>query len=100
MSNYLLTNKAVEDLSDIWAYTLENWSEEQADKYYNMLLQTCSEIAKNPNSGRNYEKVTKSLFGFRTSRHIIFYRIISSVEIEITRILHERMDLKNRLREK
>jgi len=34
MANYYLTNKAVEDLSKIWYYTFDNWSEQQADKYF------------------------------------------------------------------
>ena len=33
MADYRLTNKAVADLSDIWNYTCETWSEQQADKY-------------------------------------------------------------------
>lgn len=33
MPKYILTNKAVEDLSTIWNYTFEVWSETQADKY-------------------------------------------------------------------
>ena len=28
------SNKAVEDLSSIWEYTLSEWSETQADEYY------------------------------------------------------------------
>ncbi|RLC87435.1 MAG: type II toxin-antitoxin system RelE/ParE family toxin, partial [Chloroflexi bacterium] len=41
------------------------------------------------------------LFGLRVGRHIVFYRKIQfeGKEIEITRILHERMDLKNRVKE-
>ncbi len=30
MAKYELTNKAVADLNEIWEYTLENWSENQA----------------------------------------------------------------------
>lgn len=97
MSQYHLTNEAVRDLSEIWLYTVESWSEEQADRYYEMLLKTCSNIATNPKIGRSYTKIAKDLFGVRANRHIIFYRIISSSQIEISRILHEQMDLKNRL---
>lgn len=97
MSNYHLTNQAVQDLSDIWLYTVETWSEEQADRYYKMLLKSCSNIANNPKSRNNYGKIAKELFGFRANRHIIFYRVITPPQVEITRILHERMDLKNRL---
>lgn len=48
MAKFKLTNKAVEDLSKIWDYTFETWSENQADKYYEMLISNCQEIADNP----------------------------------------------------
>ena len=76
MAKYRLTNKAVEDLNSIWSYTLRKWSEKQADKYYNELLLDCKRIAENQFLGRNYEGITKSLFGRRSKKHIIFYRII------------------------
>lgn len=41
MAEYKLTNKAVEDLNQIWEYTIYKWSEQQADKYYNLLLESC-----------------------------------------------------------
>lgn len=41
MAKYELTNKAVTDLNRIWEYTLENGSENQADRYYDMLLDIC-----------------------------------------------------------
>jgi len=53
-----------------------------------------SGIAKNPEFGKNYEGIVPTLFGLRAKKHIIFYRLISKNEIEITRILHENMDLK------
>ncbi len=34
MAKYTLTNKAVKDLSEIWNYTFDQWSERQADFYY------------------------------------------------------------------
>lgn len=99
MAEYKLTNKAVEDLNDIWEYTIEKWSEEQADKYYNLLLKRFQEIADNSKLGKNYQGIKKELFGLKTNRHIIFYRKSIDKPLEITRILHERMDLKNRINE-
>ena len=96
MAKYNLTKRAVEDLSDIWNYTYEEWSEKQADTYYDMLIANCKRIAENPSLGKNYDGVTENLFGLRTNRHIIFYRQIAKNDIEVTRILHERMDLENR----
>ncbi len=99
MANYELTRKAVEDLSDIWNYTFENWSENQADKYYHLLIESFKEIAKKPNLGKNYFGVIGSLKGLRVGRHIVFYRELDKHKVEIIRILHEQMDLKNRIDE-
>ncbi len=100
MAKYKLTNKAVDDLTQIWNYTIDRWSENQADKYYQMLLDNFNEAANNPDLGKNYSGVIENLFGIRVGRHIIFYRKIEENEIEITRILHEQMDLKSRIKEK
>lgn len=100
MVRYRLTNKAVDDLTQIWNYTFDEWSENQADNYYHMLLENCKEVASNPSLGKSYAGVKETLLGFKAARHIIFYRKIEENEIEIIRIFHEQMDLKNRLREK
>ena len=99
MANYILTNKAVDDLSEIWDYTVDTWSEKQADFYYQMLLDNCGEIAENPAIGRNYEGIVKLIYGHKAGRHIIFYRKLSINKVEITRILHEQRDLKTRIKE-
>jgi len=99
MAKYRLTNKAVEDLSNIWNYTFDHWSERQANLYYKMLIENCQEISTKPQIGKNYEGVINQLFGLRVGRHIIFYRRVSQDDVEITRILHEQMDLKNRILE-
>ena len=97
MANYHLTNKAVEDLTEIWNYTFEEWSERQANNYYQFLLESCQEVANNPSFGKQYDIVTKGLLGFKSNHHIIFFRVIAPKEIEVLRILHERMDLKSRI---
>ena len=100
MARYILTNKAVADLSDIWNYTYSKWSEDQADKYYQMLQDTFKQIADNPGLGKDYSIVIDKLLGFRAGRHIVFYRSIEGDKIEVLRILHEQMDLGNRLQDK
>lgn len=99
MNRYFLTNKAVEDLSSIWNYTYEIWSEYQADKYFYELLSDCQEIADNQNLGKVYKEINNEILGYKSGQHILFYRIVDSNKIEITRILHSRMDLKNRIQE-
>jgi len=99
MAKYNLTNKAIGDLASIWEYTYFQWSEKQADRYYNILIASCQNLSENPRLGKNYDRIAKDLFGFKISKHIIFYRIMVNDEIEIARILFGGMDLKNRIQE-
>jgi toxin ParE1/3/4 len=98
MAEFKFTRKAIQDLSEIWEYTLETWSEKQADKYYKLIIESCVELAKNPEKGKNYFQIHPGLFGQNASKHIIFYRRLDKSKIEITRILHEQMDIKNKLK--
>lgn len=98
MANYVLSKKASNDLGQIWYYTLETWSEEQADRYFHDLIQSIDYIADNPDTaGRSYEEVRHDYRGFRSGRHIIFYRILKNGKVRIIRILHERMDFGRHL---
>lgn len=99
MAKYIFTYKAVDDLEKIWDYTYEVWSENQADKYYWLIIEVCGEIAKFPKIGKNYDEIIEEILGFKVGKHIIFYRRTEPKGIEVVRILHERMDLRNRLGE-
>lgn len=99
MAKVILRQEAIDDLTDIWDYTLREWSERQADKYYETIKFACKEIGENPSIGKNYAEISKHLLGLKSGRHIIFYHQISEDEIELIRILHERMDLKSRITE-
>lgn len=97
MAEFFLTNKVVEDLADIWDYTVETWSENQAEWYYLFLIDSCKELAEKPIKGKSYDTVEKNIFGYKTGQHIIFYRRVSDHDIEIARILHGMMDLKSKI---
>ncbi|MDE5578561.1 MAG: type II toxin-antitoxin system RelE/ParE family toxin [Alistipes sp.] len=100
MADLLFSNKAVEDLGNIWNYTAETWLEAQADKYYMQLVDACRQIADSTLPlGREYKEIMPGLFGFLAGKHVVFYRAVSGSGVEIVRILHERMDLKNRVGE-
>lgn len=99
MAKYVLTNKAVEDLSKIWEYTYEVWSENQADKYYELLTNAFEELVQNPKLGKNYDEIDRAILGLDVGKHVVFYRLTQSSDIEILRILHQRMDFKNRIDE-
>lgn len=97
MAKVIFRQKAIDDLNEIWTYTFKKWSEEQADKYYFAIEYACNQIGLNPELGKKHEEIRKDLFGLKTGKHIVFYQILNNNEVEIIRVLHERMDLINRI---
>jgi toxin ParE1/3/4 len=51
MAKYRFTNEAVNDLEEIWSYTKQKWSLEQADRYYNLIIDEIEFISSNPPLG-------------------------------------------------
>lgn len=96
MNEFRLRPKAISDLDGIWAYTVETWGEEQAERYIRMLNDTFCELATNPSSGRSCDEIRQGYRKSRTGRHVIFYKQ-ATYGIEIVRILHQSMDVDRHL---
>ncbi len=97
---YVVSHLASQDIENIWRYTFENWSKEQADRYFDLIIDEIEYISINPDSGDDYSQVRKGYFRSRIKSHFIFYRINKNKKIvEIIRVLHQRMDVESRLTE-
>jgi toxin ParE1/3/4 len=96
---YEISKKANEDINSIWLYTFENWSQEQADRYYNLILDEIEYIAENFETGKSIKQLRKGYFKTKVKSHIIFYKKTKKDTIEIIRVLHQMMDIDNRLSE-
>ncbi len=95
---YLISQKAGQDLENIWLYTFENWSADQADRYFNLIIDEIEYISTKPDSGYDFSHVRKGYLRSRIKSHFIFYRMNKKNNlIEIIRILHQRMDIESRL---
>ncbi|MEO5911842.1 MAG: type II toxin-antitoxin system RelE/ParE family toxin [Pelobium sp.] len=94
--NYKISVEAQNDLENIWLYTYETLSKEQADRYYNLILNEIEYLAGNPDSGEDYNHIRKGYLRSKVKSHLIFYKV-NSEEIEIIRILHQQMDIETRL---
>jgi len=100
MSDYIISEKAIEDINNIWNYTAENWSMEQADRYYNLIYDEIEYIVQNFELAHDFSKIRKSYKYSKVKSHLIFFKKDKNNDIEIIRVLHERMNIENRLSEK
>ena len=97
-NKYRISQQAIEDLDKIWLYTLNKWSKEQADRYYDLIIAEIEFIADNYLIGKSAEQTRKNYRVTKIKSHLIFYRKVDNEIVEIVRVLHQRMDIKKRLK--
>ncbi|HOX79086.1 MAG TPA: type II toxin-antitoxin system RelE/ParE family toxin [Bacteroidales bacterium] len=98
MIKYRLTNEAVKDLEEIWSYTCNKWSVGQADRYYHLIMEEIEFIASNPLSGKSVDYVKQGYRSAKVKSHLVFYHMTDENNILVVRILHQRMDIEDRIK--
>ena len=95
---YRISKQAIKDLNDIWIYTFNKWSKEQADRYYDLIIGEIEFVADNYLIGKSVEQTRKNYRVTKIKSLLIFYRKAENENVEVVRILHQRMDIKKRLK--
>lgn len=97
MPKYIISQKAIDDINKIWTYTAQNWSLAQANRYYNLIFDEIEFVAENFETAKDFGHIRKQYRFSKVKSHLLFFRKTKSNEIEVVRVLHEKMDIKNRL---
>jgi len=97
--SYRISEKAVEDLENIWNYTFHKWSIEQADRYYNLIIDEIEFIARNFLTGKSMDHIKNGYRASIVKSHLIFYRKSQDNQVEVIRILHQKIDVETRINE-
>jgi toxin ParE1/3/4 len=79
------------DLESIWLFTLEHWSLEQADFYYQDLVSTFEGLASGLKKGR-FVDVAPNFKKYLHQSHVIYF-VEHDAYLDIIRILHQREDV-------
>jgi toxin ParE1/3/4 len=95
--SYSISKKAIEDLEKIWLYTFEKWSETQADRYYDLIINEIEFLVDNFNSGKSMEHIKEVYRASVIKSHLVFYTKSKSGGLKVIRILHQSMDIENRM---
>jgi toxin ParE1/3/4 len=90
-----LTPLARADLENIWNYTADTWSPEQADKYISEFVTAFAAIAAGERKGRLIPERAGYL-KYAVGSHLVFYRE-GEATIDVVRVLHQRMDVERHL---
>jgi toxin ParE1/3/4 len=95
---FRLSEQAALDLENIWLYTFETLSKEQADRYYNLLVGEIEYIGRDFESGKPMEHIKQGYRASTVKWHLIFYKKAEDGVTEIVRALHQKMDIESRLK--
>ena len=96
---YIISQEAIDDLGNIWIFTLHNWSAEQADRYHDIIINEIEYISSNFMIGKSFEHIKSGYRASKVKSHLIFYKMNDNNIVEIIRILHQRMDVSNKLKD-
>jgi toxin ParE1/3/4 len=95
MPQFYITAKAKDDLKNIAKYTYEHWGKNQRNDYLKRIDTAFHLIAENPSIGSKCDYIKKHYLKYTIGKHVIFYRQVNNLEIEMVRILHSSMDIPN-----
>ena len=96
--NYKISKKALNDLENIWLYTFNNWTEKQADRYYRLIIDEINHLSCNFYSGKSQDHIKVGYRSSKVKSHLIFYKKGSDGILEVIRVLHQMMDIPNRMK--
>lgn len=94
---YIISQRALDDINQIWYYTYKNWSLTQADRYYKLLFDEIKFAAQNFSIIRSAENIRSGYRMSQVKSHILFYKQIDNNTIELVRVLHQSMNIENKL---
>ena len=80
---------AEDDFSQILQYTMAEWGEDQADEYFDAMMESIDTIAMFRNIGRARDEWVPGLRSLSTREHVIFCTADRS-HVIVWRILHKR----------
>ena len=89
----ILSPQAQNDFADILQYTLETWGKAQTLSYRSILDKALMTLQENPRIGHRRPELSAEHRILPAGRHLVIYRF-SDTAIYVSRILHERMDIR------
>jgi toxin ParE1/3/4 len=100
MLPYVLTRSTEDDLRVIARYTLKQWGKKQSLHYASLLEARFLEIANRASFSRPFSECLPQVQVTRCEHHYIFYIHPEGKRPCIIAVLHERMDIVARLKDR
>ena len=97
MPNLSITPLARGDIKDIGRYTQTTWGTAQRDAYLRSFTAIFEQMRDGAVTGRSRNEIAADLLCYPCNKHMIFFRRTAIGDVQILRVLHERMDFGQHL---
>jgi toxin ParE1/3/4 len=97
MPDLAITPLARADIKNIGRYTQTTWDLAQRDIYLRAFAVIFDQMRDGTILGRARDEIRANLLCHPCNKHIIFFRRTDAGDIQILRVLHERMDFAHHL---
>ena len=94
--SYRISNRARENLVEIYDYTAGQFGVYQAEAYYAGLIRTFELLADFPNIGQRVDELAEGYRRFRFQAHFVFYTIAPD-RVEIRAVIHHGREVRQEL---
>lgn len=93
---YRITPRARRDLDEIWAYSVEHWGEDRAERYLRGIQAAIETVADDTRRAVACDDIRPGYRKLHAGSHVIFFK--TDVDhVVVVRILHGRMDVGRHL---
>lgn len=89
---YTLSQKAEEDILNIFLYSTEQFGLKQAEFYHDLLEKSFQFLAENPMAARIRHEISPPVRIHPTESHIIIYTVEENGDISVIRVRHRYED--------
>jgi toxin ParE1/3/4 len=97
MPDLTLTPLAREDLKNIGRYTQREWGVTQRDLYLGAFATVFDALCDGTAVVHTRDEIRENLRACLCNKHVIFFHYAETGDVQVLRILHERMDFARHL---
>ncbi len=91
MHEIIKSQRAKNDLKEIYLYSYNKWGDGKAVEYLMQIDAGLQELISYPQLGKSRDSIRKGYRSIQINHHVIYYRVEEENDINIIRVLHERM---------
>lgn len=90
---YRLSERAAQDIADIYAYSLARWGEDKADEYVGGIYHVLEKLTAHPGRNTSRDKRSAPFRMIAAQQHFVLYEMLGD-EIVVLAIMHQAQNVE------